>query len=265
MGLLVDSLIRLKSQIFNLQGSYVQKANAQRETHHLRHDSWDKILYGLSNVACFCHKPVTALWLNLPWSDAAGTHRQLPALAAGRDWVTGWGWLIRSESPSFSISLTLLEQHSLDEVQPGGWVRCTHLSPSGSRAAAGRAEGLHAAGSPCPYRRCWRGKKSGALIGKQTLSSCCPSADKSSADPVPCPGPLAGCHAPWCVSSSSVTEVTITNSLGGAVTNPVKTFGVCAGYSAKGKDAQVQLAALNKAISSEASTSLLTRRFHSIK
>lgn len=42
---------------------------------------------------------------------------------------------------------------------------------------------------------------------------------------------MAGCRAP----SSSVTEVTITNSLGGAAPSPVETFGICAGCNARGR------------------------------
>lgn len=33
----------------------------------------------------------------------------------------------------------------------------------------GRAQGLYALRSPCPHLQCWRGKKAGALSGKQTV------------------------------------------------------------------------------------------------
>lgn len=170
--------------------------------------------------------------------------------------MTGWGWLIHSESPSLSTSP---RQHSPDRVQPEG---VSEMYPSEFLwlwSCCRQSQGVPQ--PPCPQKRCWRGKKSGALTEKETLSSCSPPAGMSSADPVPCLGPLEGHHAP----SSSVMEVTINTASVEQSPRLSKIFGTGAGYSARRQDTQVQLATLGKPISSHASTSLLSISQHQVE
>lgn len=138
-----------------------------------------------------------------------GTHRQLPRLAAGKDRVTGWGWLIHPESPSFSTSLMLWEQRSPDRVQPEGM---SEMYPSESlwlSSCCRQSQGVPQ--SPCPHQQCWRGKKSGALTEKETLS---------------CRQVLCrACALPRSLRGTSCTEQLCNggdnnHSLGGAVTTP---------------------------------------------